>query len=105
MKRIILLYSFLSTFLMVVSAQEAVKINVVSGYIDFDGKPTEAAWQSCTVFPLVMHFPVYGNNPTEKSIVRIGFDKDYLLVGAILYYKDITQLVFTSKKRDESSEN
>ena len=105
MKKTIVLFSFFTTFLLVVSAQDIIRINPLSGPVDFDGKPTETTWQSCTDFPLVMHFPVYGNNPTEKSIVRVGFDKDYLWVGASLYYHDISKIVSTSKKRDETSEN
>jgi hypothetical protein len=105
MKKTIFLIPFFTTFFLVVSAQDIVKISPISGTVVFDGKPLEAVWQSCTDFPLVMHFPVYGNNPAEKSIVRIGFDKDYLWVGASLYYRDISQLVSTSKKRDETSEN
>jgi hypothetical protein len=105
MGKFFILFSCILTFCAGISAQDPVKISPLSGLIDFDGKPSETAWQSCTDFPLVMHFPVYGNNPTEKSIVRIGFDKDFLWVGASLYYKDISQLVSTSKKRDETSEN
>lgn len=81
------------------------KITPLSGTIDFDGKPDESAWQSIPKFDLTMHFPVFGNPPTEESDIRITFDKNYLWVGAILYYKEISNIVSTSKKRDETSDN
>jgi hypothetical protein len=105
MKRLIVLLSLYSTLLLTVSGQEIIKIAPLQGLIEFDGKPGEIVWESCTEFPLTMHFPVYGNIPTEKSIVRIGFDKNYLWVGASLYYSDGSKLVSTSKKRDETSGN
>ncbi|MBK6284884.1 MAG: hypothetical protein IPF54_21620 [Draconibacterium sp.] len=56
-------------------------------------------------FSIGMHYPVYNGTPTEKSEVYIAFDNNYLWIGANLYYKDISKLVSTSKKRDETSEN
>ena len=105
MRKLIFLFSFILVFCKMITAQEPVKISPLSGIIEFDGRPIETAWQNCSDFPLVMHFPVYGNNPTEKSIIRIGFDKDYLWVGATLYYQDVSKITSTSKKRDETSEN
>ena len=86
-------------------AQEEIKIEPFSGDIEFDGIPSEPEWKLCRNFPLVMHYPVYKGTPTEKSEVYIAFDNNYLWIGANLYYKDISKLVSTSKKRDETSEN
>jgi hypothetical protein len=86
-------------------AQEEIKIGSLSEEINFDGIPSEAVWKTSQVFPLTMHFPVYNNQPSEKSEVHIAFDKNYLWIGASLYYNDISTLVSTSKKRDEISDN
>jgi len=88
-----------------ISAQEEIKIAPLTGEIEFDGIPSESAWKLGRSFPLVMHYPVYNGTPTEKSDVYITFDNNYLWIGATLYYNDISKLVSTSKKRDETSEN
>jgi hypothetical protein len=86
-------------------AQDEIKIEPLKSEIEFDGIPTEPAWKLSTRFPLTMHFPVYNNQPTENNEVYITFDDEYLWVGAILYYENISNIVSTSKKRDEESEN
>lgn len=107
MKKLIFFISVLSAiiFLNPVFAQEEVKIEPLTGEIDFDGIPKEPAWKLSRSFPLVMHYPVFNGTPTEKSEVYITFDNSYLWIGARLYYNDISKLVSTSKKRDETSEN
>ncbi len=107
MKKLSWLISFFSaiTVFHPVFAQEEIKIEPLTGEIDFDGNPGEPAWQLSRNFPLVMHYPVYNGSPTEKSEVYITFDNNYLWIGAKLYYNDISKLVSTSKKRDETSEN
>jgi hypothetical protein len=86
-------------------AQTEIKIEPLKSEIKFDGIPTEPAWKLSSEFPLTMHFPVYNNQPTENSEVYITFDDEYLWVGATLYYENISDMVSTSKKRDEESEN
>lgn len=88
-----------------VGAQNQLNITPLTGEINFDGKPEEAAWQQIPRFDMTMHFPVFGNPPSEESDIRITYDRNYLWVGAILYYKDISRMVSTSKKRDETSDN
>ena len=86
-------------------AQDEVQISPLSGDIDFDGQVTEPVWKLNQQFPLSMHFPVYNNPTTEKSEVFITYDNEYLWIGAILHYKNISNLVSSSKKRDEESGN
>ena len=108
MKRESTAFLILSAILLIgfnVFGQEGVQIKPLSSEINFDGKVEEPAWKLSREFPLIMHFPVYNNQPTEKNEVYISFDNEYLWVGAILYYKDISDIVSTSKKRDEESEN
>lgn len=86
-------------------AQDEVLISPLSSEIEFDGKVDEIAWKTTQPFPLKMYFPVYNNTPGENSDVYIAFDDNYLWIGAILRYNDVSNIVSTSKKRDEESEN
>ncbi len=84
-----------------VFSQEAVKIKRITGTVEFDGIPGEAAWQTLDLFALTMHRPNYGTQPSEKSDVRIGYDNGFLWVGASLYMDDASKIFAVTKKRDE----
>ncbi len=83
------------------SGQETVRIQRLTSAVEFDGVPDEAAWKSLNDFPLTMHRPNFGNRPSEISDVRIGYDDEYLWVGASLYMEDASRIFAASKKRDE----
>lgn len=98
---ITLLFIFISN----TKAGNVLKIVQLRNELNFDGIPSEPDWKLSAKVPLKMHFPVYGNQPSEESDVRITYDKNYLWVSAKLYYKDISKMVSNSKKRDETSNN
>ena len=52
---------------------------------------------------MVMHTPTFGNQPTEKSEVMICYDNTYLYIGARLYDSNPSEMLISSKKRDESA--
>jgi hypothetical protein len=82
-------------------SQETVQIQRLTESVTFDGLPSEAAWQSLRNFELTMHRPNFGNQPSEESDIRIGFDDQFLWVGASLYMKDASEIYAATKKRDE----
>ncbi len=81
-------------------AQDIVQIERLNGEIVFDGRPDEASWLGHEPFPLVMHMPLYKGSPTEETDIRIGYDGNFLYVGANLYYDDISLMADKGKKRD-----
>ena len=82
-------------------SQEPVKIARLKTAIEFDGIPDEPAWKSLDMYPLTMHRPNFGNQPSELSDVRVGYDDEFLWVGASLYMNDASQIYAATKKRDE----
>ncbi len=88
-----------------VNSQGPVKINKLSGTVIFDGRPDEALWQEASIFPMIVHSPNFGTEPTEASEVMMAYDQEYLWVAARLYSKDPSNIISTSKKRDEESRN
>jgi hypothetical protein len=46
--------------------------------IIFDGIPDGEVWKSLSPLKLMMYQPVLGNDPREKTEVRIGYDDKYL---------------------------
>jgi hypothetical protein len=84
-----------------VISQETVKIKRITNPIEFDGIPKEPAWEALDLYALTMHKPNYGDRPSEKSEVRIGYDNEFLWIGASLYMEDASKIFAVTKKRDE----
>jgi len=82
-------------------SQDRMTIPKINGEIKFDGNVDDACWQNIEPFAMVMHTPTFGNQPTEKSEVRICYDNSYLYVGARLFDSDPSNMLISSKKRDE----
>ena len=84
------------------SAQEALELQRIEEEVRFDGIPDEDFWNSVDPLPMIMHQPVYGNEPTEESDIRICYDKDYLYIGVKFYMQDPSMIRAFGKKRDYS---
>jgi len=80
--------------------KNAVIIEKLSLPLDFDGIPDEEAWQNLAPFKMIMHSPVFGKDPSEKSDIRIGYDDKYLYVGARLFFENPDRIKSASLKRD-----
>jgi hypothetical protein len=52
---------------------------------------------------MIMHAPVFGKEPSEKSQVRIAYDNAYIYVSASMFDREADKIMATSKKRDEKS--
>ena len=96
MKRSVCRYLMLAFCLSLLSqnvlSQESVKIKRLDAAIVFDGVPGEQAWKSVDQFPLTMHRPNFGNQPSEQSDVRVGYDDEFLWIGASLYIEDASEI-------------
>lgn len=84
-------------------SQEPLAVQKMSGAISFDGVPGEEAWQSVPALKLVMHMPVFGNEPTENSVIKIAYDDQFFYVSAVLNYKNPENMRAVGKKRDYAS--
>jgi len=88
-----------------VLSQESIEIAKLTGSVDFDGRPDEDAWNKASVFPMIVSSPNFGKEPSERSEIMIGYDQEYLWIGARLFSRDPSNITSTSKKRDEESRN
>jgi hypothetical protein len=68
--------------------------------IVFDGMPDESSWDELEPFPLITHMPTFGNPPTEKSVIKMGYDDQFVYVGGLLYVSDPSLVQAVGKKRD-----
>ncbi len=82
-------------------SQDVIDIKRLEAAVDFDGNPSENGWNSLDKFNLVMHRPNFGNPPSERSEIMLGFDDTFLWLGARLYMNDPSKIKAVTKKRDE----
>lgn len=89
------------------AAQDADRwvVQRLEGEIKFDGMPDEPAWDRIRPFPMTMQQPVFGNQPTEKTEIRLTYDDHYLYLSGRLYDKTPEKIQSATKKRDEFSPN
>jgi len=66
----------------------------------FDGNPEEDAIKKIEPLPLTQHTPVLGGEISDKSIIRMAYDEDYLYFTGVLYYPNEQDIRNTSRKRD-----
>lgn len=100
MRRVIVIGTVLISTATISGQDAPVNITRVSGTIEFDGNPSEEIWNGLSTFPLTMYRPVSGSQPSEESDVRMGYDDQYLWIGACLYMKDADKILSVTKKRD-----
>ncbi len=102
---------FVSVLTSITNAQNVVDSNLpmhlkatrFQGGISFDGIPDEDAWKQAEAFPMVMCLPQPGSEPSELSIVKIGYDEEYLYVSGMLNCSDKKYLRAIGKQRDYAS--
>jgi hypothetical protein len=83
-------------------SQAPVIVPGLSGTIELDGVPDEAAWQAIQPLPVVMHSPVFGLAPTETTVFRITYDKQYFYLSGVFDFKVPHDIRAIGKKRDYS---
>ena len=83
-------------------SQGQISVPEIAGEFKFDGIIDDSCWQNLTPVTMVMHTPTFGLEPTEKSEVMICYDNSYFYIGARLYDSNPSDMLISSKKRDES---
>jgi len=85
-----------------VYSQEQISIPRIEGEFKFDGDVDDDCWKKAGHLPMIMHTPTFGNIPTEKSEVMVCYDNSFLYIGARLFDSNASNMLISSKKRDES---
>ena len=77
-----------------------IAIKKLSGTIWLDGLSDEPVWKEATSFPFIVLDPVWGQAPTEKTELLLGYDNEYLYVAGRCYTRDSTTIVARNLIRD-----
>lgn len=81
-------------------SSEPLQLRRIDARITIDGQLTEPIWKKIPALPVIMHQPVFGIAPTEKTEIFVVYDRDYLYVGANLYDSQPDKIQATSLRRD-----
>ncbi|MFG1690751.1 DUF5916 domain-containing protein [Gemmatimonadota bacterium] len=82
------------------SESVAIPLPRLTGPITLDGVGDEAAWAEIPVLTMTQHEPIFGAEPTERSVIRVAYDREYLYVGAYLYDREPDRIQATTLYRD-----
>jgi len=77
-----------------------VRIHRLTGSVTLDGRVEENAWDGATSISMIKQMPEYGGPPSERTEVLLGFDDDYLYIGARMFDTEPDKIQAPSKKRD-----
>ncbi len=75
----------------------------IEGEIVLDGKADEPAWQAVEPLPVYMHFPTFGDPPTERTEFRLAYDSEYLYFSCESFDSSPEEIRMFSLLRDERS--
>jgi hypothetical protein len=94
-----------TAFVLVTSAaaQETIPLTRLTTPIDFDGQPFEEAWDQVEPLVMTMFSPSYGAPLTEETDIRVGYDNDYIYLGARMYDDDVSDIRSNTLYRDTFS--
>jgi hypothetical protein len=82
---------------------EPVEIQRLTAPVVIDGLPTEEAWQQIDPLPLTMYQPVYMGEMTERTVIRVAYDDEYLYVAGELYDSEPDKIVANTLYRNRYS--
>ncbi len=75
----------------------------LSSAVEIDGLPFEEAWQQIDPLPLTMYQPVYMGQMTERTVIRVAYDDEYLYVAGELYDSEPDKIVANTLYRNRYS--
>lgn len=82
---------------------ERIVLQRIQGPITLDGRVDEPDWKGIIPFPLIQHAPNFGEEPSEKSVVLIAHDDEFLYLAGKLYDSEPSKIMGATKQRDTTS--
>jgi hypothetical protein len=79
---------------------EPIKIQRINLPVKLDGLSNEAAWEGIRSLPMTMRIPNFGNEPSERTEILLGYDDDYLYAAGRFYDSEPFKIQASSLKRD-----
>lgn len=71
----------------------------------FDGKLTAGEWDHVPEIEFIVQTPVYHSDPSQKSIIKLAYDQNYIYLSGALYDTHPERIVGNTKLRDGGDES
>src|SRR5687768_12827604 len=65
-----------------------------------DGRLDDEAWKGVPALPLTMYTPVFRGQPTQRTVIRVGYDDEYFYAAGWFYDTDPSGIRINSLYRD-----
>lgn len=85
------------------TTEQVVDLPRLSQPITLDGMPDEPAWQEIPELPLVMYQPVHLGEMTQRTVIKVAYDDEYLYVAGELYDTEPDRIVANTLYRNRYS--
>jgi hypothetical protein len=79
---------------------QPVTLSRLAGSVTIDGAPNEAAWEAVPPLPLTMYTPVFRGTPTQRTVIRIAYDDEFLYAAGWFYDAEPARIRVNSLYRD-----
>ena len=80
-----------------------VELERISEPINLDGVVDELVWQKIQPVKIVMHQPIFGEVPSEKTEIRFAYDNKYLYASGRFYDSNPEEIRGNSLERDDTN--
>jgi len=82
------------------SYSSVMQLEKLNSSITIDGTPDEAAWRTITPLPLTVVRPVFEDQATQRTEIRVGYDANYIYAAGHFYEDDASLIRMNSLQRD-----
>ncbi len=72
----------------------------IEGPITLDGVIDEPSWEKITPFSFIQNAPNFGQEPTERTVVLVAHDDEYMYLAGYLYDSEPSKILDSTKQRD-----
>lgn len=83
--------------------QDDILVPRLNSPVTFDGYANDPVWEEIEPFPMTTQTPSFGQEPSQRTEIRIAHDDDYLYVVARLYDDEPEKIQTSGLYRDDGS--
>lgn len=86
-------------------ADEGIPVSKISEDFVFDGIVGESEWSDIEAIELTVQTPVYHGEASQKSVIKLGYDENYIYLSGALYDSEPEKILANNKLRDGGDES
>ncbi len=84
---------------------DGIAVDKISSSFVFDGKIGEEEWGDIAPVELTVQTPVHRGKPSQHSVIKLGYDENYIYLSGALYDNEAHKILANTKLRDGGDES